>query len=81
MPDPEEIGAKILGDKMRECREHHFNSSGRCSYCSMQSRYYYEALSALNSWSKKEKEDPAEHWHEKMDSYKCEPHTHKEGEK
>lgn len=61
---------------MTECTEHHFGSSGRCNVCSMQARYYYEAISALNRWSKKEKEDPSEHWQEKMDSYKCKPHTH-----
>jgi hypothetical protein len=44
----------------------------------MQGRYFYEALAALNRWSKAEKEDPAEHWQEKMDSYKCKPHTHDE---
>jgi hypothetical protein len=61
------------------CREHHFNSSGRCSYCQMQARYYEEALSALNGcWTEKEKKDPSEHWQEKVDSYKCVPHSHEE---
>jgi hypothetical protein len=61
---------------MTECREHHFDDSGRCSICSMQARYYCEAMATLHSWSQKEKEDPAEHWQETVDSYKCKLHTH-----
>jgi hypothetical protein len=76
MPDPEEIGAKILAQKMNECREHHFGSDTRCKVCAMQARYYAEVMTALNGWSKRDKEDPVNQWQYIVDSYKCKPHTH-----
>ena len=42
----------------------------------MQSRYFYEAMSALNSWTKAEKEDPLERWKETVDRYKYKLHIH-----
>jgi hypothetical protein len=65
----------------KECREHHFNESTRCTYCQMQARYYYEVMATLNSWPKDMKADPDEHWQEKVDSFKCKPHVHREAEK
>jgi hypothetical protein len=65
-----------MSEITKVCREHHFGSDGRCSNCQMKSSYYYEAMGILNSWSKKSKADPNEHWQEKVDSYKCNPHLH-----
>lgn len=80
MPDPEEIGAKILGEKMMkalECTSHHFGSDGRCTICQIRLTYLQDALATLNRWTKAEKADPNEHWQEKYDNLaKCKPHTH-----
>jgi hypothetical protein len=62
----------------KDCREHHFTSSGRCRYCQIQARYYYECMTTLNSWSKKEKRNPNEHWQEKVDSLRCKLHIHED---
>ena len=58
------------------CREHHFGDWGRCRYCSMQTRYYYESIAMLNSWSKKEKQ--TKKWKHLADNLQCKPHFHEE---
>lgn len=61
---------------VKECREHHWGSDGRCSECSMQRRYFYECMATLNRWTEKEKADPKEDWQGKVDGLKCHPHLH-----
>lgn len=56
------------------CYEHHFVSHGRCFYCQMQERYYYDVLNILNSWSEGEKD--SDEWRNRINGIKCKPHIH-----
>ena len=63
---------------MSICTRHHYGSDGRCTRCQMKAVYYNDAIGQLESWSDIDKRNPAERWQEKMDSFRCKPHTHPE---
>jgi hypothetical protein len=44
----------------------------------MQERYFNECMETLYNWTEKERADPNEHWQEKVDNLKCNPHSHEE---
>jgi len=60
------------------CREHHFGSDKRCTYCQMQERYYAEAMTTLKKWSKEEIESDKRHYEMVLDSIMCNVHSHDE---
>lgn len=63
---------------MTLCRAHHFNSSGRCSVCSMQARFYSEGIATLQSWTKEEIEQDKKEFQDAVEMLMCNLHSHDE---
>jgi hypothetical protein len=63
---------------MTLCREHHFGSDKRCTYCQMQERYYVEGIATLKTWTQTDIDSCKHDYEFAVDLLMCKAHSHDE---